>query len=178
MFTDVNISRIRDLRCHEFAHYTAPTEQGVSYIVIKTIKGRRYAYEQRTWREGKRVRTESRYLGPAAGVLRPKGLVGKALAIVAANMLSDEERGALAAERFAERVDAYQRELFGETAAQRADREREAFLNDLHGRYGLTVGPRNSSSAEKPAIDFEKESPSDVSERLGVSDARAPDDSE
>lgn len=34
------------------------------YRVIKTIKGHQYAYEQRTWREGGRVRTENRYLGP------------------------------------------------------------------------------------------------------------------
>jgi hypothetical protein len=37
------------------------------YRVIKTIKGHRYIYEQRTWREGKKVRTESRYIGPADG---------------------------------------------------------------------------------------------------------------
>jgi hypothetical protein len=35
------------------------------YTVVKTIKGHRYEYLQRTWREGKRVRTESRYIGPA-----------------------------------------------------------------------------------------------------------------
>ncbi len=32
------------------------------YRVVKTIKGHRYIYEQRTWREGKHVRTESRYV--------------------------------------------------------------------------------------------------------------------
>ena len=37
------------------------------YIVIKTIKGHRYRYRQRTWREGKHVRTESVYLGPVGG---------------------------------------------------------------------------------------------------------------
>jgi hypothetical protein len=37
------------------------------YRVIKTIKGHRYIYEQRTWREGKKVRTKSRYVGPADG---------------------------------------------------------------------------------------------------------------
>jgi hypothetical protein len=36
------------------------------YRVIKTIKGHRYEYLQRTWREGKKVRTESHYIGPAA----------------------------------------------------------------------------------------------------------------
>ena len=34
------------------------------YKVVKTIKGHRYVYEQRTWREGKHVRTESRYVWP------------------------------------------------------------------------------------------------------------------
>ena len=33
------------------------------YIVIKTIKGHRYRYRQRTWREGGRMRTKSEYIG-------------------------------------------------------------------------------------------------------------------
>ncbi len=37
------------------------------YVVIKTINGRRYYYRQKTWREGKRVRTLSHYIGPVAG---------------------------------------------------------------------------------------------------------------
>lgn len=32
------------------------------YVVVKTIKGRRYRYRQKTWREGKRVRTLSEYV--------------------------------------------------------------------------------------------------------------------
>src|SRR5215208_2067464 len=36
------------------------------YHVVKAIKGHRYLYAQRTWREGKKVRTESRYIGPAS----------------------------------------------------------------------------------------------------------------
>lgn len=36
------------------------------YEVIKTIKGRPYRYRQRTWREGKQVRTQSYSLGPAS----------------------------------------------------------------------------------------------------------------
>ena len=133
----------------------------MSYIVIKVIKGRRYVYEQRTWREGKRVRTESRYLGPADGPLRSatgrrrhKGIAAKLGELIAANTLSDEERGALAAERFAERVDAYQRERFGETAAERGARERQAVLDGLHDRYGLTMGARSPAPVEKtPAAD-------------------------
>ncbi len=34
------------------------------YVVVKTINGKRYRYRQKTWREGKRVRTRSEYLGP------------------------------------------------------------------------------------------------------------------
>ena len=37
------------------------------YTVIKTIKGQPYRYLQRTWREGKRVRTKSVYVGRADG---------------------------------------------------------------------------------------------------------------
>lgn len=33
--------------------------------ILKTVKGHQYAYLQRSFREGGRVRTESRYLGPA-----------------------------------------------------------------------------------------------------------------
>lgn len=36
------------------------------YIVVKTIKGHRYRYRQRTWRENGKMRTESVYLGPAS----------------------------------------------------------------------------------------------------------------
>jgi hypothetical protein len=38
---------------------------GTWYRVVKTIKGHRYVYEQQTWRDGGRVRTRNRYLGPA-----------------------------------------------------------------------------------------------------------------
>jgi antirestriction protein ArdC len=43
------------------------------YRVVKTIKGHRYVYLQRTWREGKHVRTESRYVGPADAGCRTPG---------------------------------------------------------------------------------------------------------
>lgn len=33
------------------------------YTVFKKIKGKLYAYSQRSWREGKKVRVESRYMG-------------------------------------------------------------------------------------------------------------------
>ena len=44
------------------------------YVVIKTINGRRYYYRQKTWREGKHVRTLSQYIGPAGpGDVAPIG---------------------------------------------------------------------------------------------------------
>ena len=50
------------------------------YIVIKTIKGRRYRYRQKTWREGGReggrVRTRSEHIGPAGDEMRHPGLAG------------------------------------------------------------------------------------------------------
>jgi hypothetical protein len=43
----------------------APYLPGMSwFVVIKTIKGRRYRYRQRTWRENGRVRCKSEYIGP------------------------------------------------------------------------------------------------------------------
>jgi hypothetical protein len=36
------------------------------YRAVKTIKGRRYVYLQRTWREGRRVRCHCRYMGPVS----------------------------------------------------------------------------------------------------------------
>ena len=36
------------------------------YNVTKTINGISYLYQQRTFREGDKVRTESNYIGPAS----------------------------------------------------------------------------------------------------------------
>jgi hypothetical protein len=49
------------------------------YRVVKTIRGRRYIYLQRTRREGGKVKTESKYVGPAhhADVAYPWKSVGK-----------------------------------------------------------------------------------------------------
>ena len=147
----------------------------MTYTVIKTIKGRRYVYEQRTWREGKRVRTESRYLGPADGGQRPKGLIHKVAALVAANTLTAEERGTLAAERFGREMEAQQRATFGETAAERSERVRPEALDDLHDRYGLRMGPSNPTPIDKTpaAVNLTKENPSERSEGKG-SAAAAP----
>lgn len=59
----------------------------MTYRVIKYIKGRGYIYEQRTWREGKRVRTESRYVGPLdSGRRQRRGLGTKIADFMAVNL--------------------------------------------------------------------------------------------
>ena len=47
---------------------------GAWYRVIKTIKGHRYVYEQRTRREGTHVRTENRYVARRKVALRARVL--------------------------------------------------------------------------------------------------------
>ena len=122
----------------------------MSYIVIKTIRGRQYRYEQRSWREGKRVRTKSRYLGPVAGE-RPTGLIEQISSFLAAQRLSPEDRAMASAERHAERVAQEQKEMFGETAQERAEREQQDHLDRLHDQYGLTLGPIDPTPAEPAA---------------------------
>ncbi len=42
------------------------------HIVAKTINGRRFLYRQMTWREGRRMRTRSEYIGPVDGAMKRK----------------------------------------------------------------------------------------------------------
>ena len=48
------------------------------YKVKKRIKGRLYLYEQRSWREGGKVKTHSRYLGPCGAGDGPAAVTGDA----------------------------------------------------------------------------------------------------
>jgi hypothetical protein len=67
----------------------------MTYRVIKYIKGRGYVYEQRTWREGQRVRTESRYIGPLDGGQRQRrGLQKEIAGFIAANLIPLGRTGA------------------------------------------------------------------------------------
>src|SRR3954454_11085146 len=50
-------------RCRESGYHY---RMGGWYRVVKTIKGHSYIYEQQTYREGGRVRTRNRYIGPIA----------------------------------------------------------------------------------------------------------------
>jgi hypothetical protein len=74
------------------------------FLRIKTIKNRRYLYREERVREGRRVRSISTYLGACD----PR-----------------QERAIASADRQAAKTDAYQREHFGETGQERADREKE-----------------------------------------------------
>ena len=123
---------------------------GMPYRVIKTIKGRRYIYEQRTRREGKRVRTFSRYIGPA------DGSVQRVTSLLAAQRLSREDRAMASAERIAERVAQFQREQFGQTAEERSAREQQEHLDQLYDRYGLTLGPIDPTPVEPLASHADK----------------------
>jgi hypothetical protein len=122
----------------------------MAYVVIKTINGRQYRYEQRSWREGKRVRTESRYLGPVIEARRAR-LTERIASFIAAQRLSPEDRALATAERKAERIAQEQREKFGETAQERADREQRDHLDQLHDRFGLTLGPIDPTPPEPTA---------------------------
>jgi hypothetical protein len=116
----------------------------MSYIVIKTINRRQYRYLQRSYRVGKKVRTESRYLGPV-----DCGLIQRAIDLVGAQRLSPEDRAIASADRQAARIDEEQRALFGESATERSDRERQEHLDKLQDLYGLTLGPSVPTPVEK-----------------------------
>ena len=117
----------------------------MSYIVFKTVNGRRYLYLQRTYRQGGRVRTESRYLGPVDGTKRsvagsPRqrpGFLKKIGSFIEANRLTPAER--------TRQVD--DRAMLKATRAQ--DAARTKMLADLHERYGLKLGPVNPTPVEK-----------------------------
>jgi hypothetical protein len=111
-------------------------EFAMAYRVVKTVKGRRYIYEQRTWREGTRVRTESRYIGPADGWQKRRRLARKITGFIKANMtprqpIIDEEQIL---------------KDYNERAA-RVQQGREALLGELHDKYGLRV-----ADTPRPAV--------------------------
>jgi hypothetical protein len=115
----------------------------MAYIVIKTIKGRRYRYLQRTYRTGNRVRTQSLCLGSIDGSgRRRKGLLGRISDFIKAqgpfcNSLPDMET-----------------ELFKQQARQKEkDARLQAALKELHDLYGLRLSadqaPQSPAAQEK-----------------------------
>lgn len=121
----------------------------MTFTRIRTINGRRYRYEESRWREGSKVRSRSRSLGPIdAGAGKRKRSWTGLLDFIEAQRLSPEERALASAEREGQRVDQYQREQFGETALERGARERQELLADLHARFGLRLGPADPITIE------------------------------
>lgn len=128
------------------------------YRVTKRIKGRDYVYEQRTWREGKRVRTESHYVGPADGGSTRQTLLRKITAFVQANMTP---RHAI--------VDEEKILIDYNARVAREQHAREVRLGELHDRYGLrvadtprpaVVAPQTPTIATPVTAAESKESPS------------------
>jgi len=119
----------------------------MSFRRIRRINGRQYLYEEDRWREGGKIKSRSRCLGPidcVADSVRSKRRSSRGLlSFIHSQRLSPEDRLRLAAEREAERVEKYQREVFGETGPERAERERQEHLAKLHELYGLRLGPPN-----------------------------------
>jgi len=105
---------------------------GMAYIVVKTIKGRQYRYQQRSYREGGRVRTESIYLGPVGGCTRRKDLLRNVGDLIRANMtprhgLPDEET---MLKQYNEKV-------------AREQQARDKMIAGLHAQFGLKMGDPN-----------------------------------
>ena len=112
------------------------------YVVIKKIKGRRYRYLQRSYRVGRKVKTESIFLGAVEGFIR-------------AQRLSPEDRAVASAERASEKMTAYQRATFGETAEERATRVRQEQLDTLYAAYGMRLGPADPVPVDAPVSSSE-----------------------
>jgi hypothetical protein len=110
----------------------------MGYRITKTIKGRRYIYEQRTWREGKHVRTESRYIGPADGRSRRR-LSQKIADFIKANVEPDRE---VITEDVLKQYNA--RVAAGEQS-------RRAKLDDLYAKYGLRLSDDKRESRVTPS---------------------------
>ena len=105
--------------------------RGVScgmYIVIKTIKGRQYQYQQRTYREAGRVRTESIYMGPVGGRVRRQKAGRGDEGLIRANLtrrhgLPDDET---------------MLKQYNDKVAREKD-ARDKAMTDLHAQFGLKM---------------------------------------
>lgn len=106
----------------------------MTYRVIKTIKGRRYIYEQRTWREGARVRTQGRYIGPVDSAPTRRRLSRKIADFIAANMTPDDF------------VDPEQMLKDYNARVEREEAALLAKLDELYANYALRV------SDDKPEL--------------------------
>jgi hypothetical protein len=100
----------------------------MSYIVIKNVKGRKYRYRQRTYREGGRVKTESIYLGPVDGTPSPGVL----------NRLNDFLHANFEGTQGVPDHDTMLRQF--NAAVERENQARDKKLAELHEQFGLKLG--------------------------------------
>jgi hypothetical protein len=112
------------------------------YIVIKTIKGKQYRYQQRSYREGGRVRTESIYMGPIGGGTRRKGLLLRRIGdLIEANR---------------SRVHHFDEEaLMREAAEKKAERDRA--VTQAQDLYWQKLGLSNPMAPPVPSSPVSKE---------------------
>lgn len=110
-------------------------------IVIKTIKGRRYRYWQRSYRDGGRVRTKSIYIGPVDGGRQRRGILRRLGELIAANRA---EPGTRLTNQLIDESEK-QRQAH-EEAEKRAD---EAFYSRMHDLYGMVRPVTNPTPIEK-----------------------------
>jgi hypothetical protein len=145
------------------------------FRIVTRANGKRYFYNEERYRQGGKVKSRSRSLGPidGGGRKRKRG-TGELLAFLHAQGLSPIDRVLAVAERETARVEKYQREHFGETASEKAEREREEFLAKLHVAYGLTLGPPNPIPIEPQVAQTAPETKEDPAE-AGPVDAPSED---
>lgn len=111
----------------------------MTYRVVKTVRYRRYIYEQRTWREGKRVRTQSHYIGPVGGEVRRRRLGQKIAGFIKANMEADRE---VITEEMLQQYNA---------RVEAQEQARLAKLDGLYAKYGLRVSDDKPELRATPA---------------------------
>ena len=124
----------------------------MAYLVIKTIKGRRYQYLQRSWREGKRVRTRAVSLGPLGGFFRKRNTHHYSFNCDPLEQDETYKREMARLYREEEEFEEWQRKTFGETGIEREARLRQEKLDSLHEVYGLRI-PSDSPSPQAPPSD-------------------------
>jgi hypothetical protein len=112
----------------------------MSSVVIKTIKGRQYRYLQRSYRDGRRVRTESIYVGPVDGGRR-KGLLRRVGELIEANRAEPGTR------LMNQMIDESQKQAAAREAA--AKHSEDAFYARMHDLYGMTKPGANPAPVEK-----------------------------
>ena len=111
----------------------------MAYYVRKRVKGKLYLYLQTSWREGKKVRTSAKCLGPVnssgggmGGLDREEVKRRREYEKWYAEQMAVVEREALEFEE-------WQRATYGETAQERQHRERQELLDTLHVGIGLKM---------------------------------------